>query len=414
MELINPKHTLCSGIMINPAIELYEHGIPTEAISEYHAIMGATTTKPEEAITLLDDFVKKHQHNPFVLCFAIDTYEFLKHEEKSAAMLKQACEQFPHDLLVLTHSASNNIQEGNFEAIPNIFNNKDSLCELYPAGTTISLRALLDWAHTFVSYYSFTQQFEKAQTYVALLHEVCPDHPVELILSDIIMSIQKHTDPSSVPTRDESNLMQPAHEFCNTIRVNTDIRTFFDAVPQESLNLVKSIMKLAGEKSSLALAPTEELLERHPWHSTVIGLCASVYQRLGHTEIAGELIRKAHTRDSDNLLLRSMAARWFTSNGQHQLVPDLFKKSLSLNGLYSKNTELTLLEVSEWAFTLGSYFVMANNIKLAVAYVGVLQELCPELPVTEALSEMLCKATGRTCEQPTEPQPRIHERRGCC
>jgi hypothetical protein len=192
VELLRPKNPLIAGILINPKLDSYQDGMEGQALALCTAITSTSESEtPEQAIPLIEQFVKDHGKSPWNLCFAFEAYMFIGEESRAEEVINAAHKEFPEDLLVLSQMGMLYIQTGNTENIPSLFGQHRDLNTLYPQGTTFSIKAVHNWAFVLGGYFVFSDDFESAQQYLIALQEISPEHDATQQLEELIADAQE-------------------------------------------------------------------------------------------------------------------------------------------------------------------------------------------------------------------------------
>jgi len=161
--------------MPEPAYERLPQPVKDQLDTLYHETL--FLRKPREAIAVLQPLIERYPDVPQIYNYLHTAYQQLGDRDNSQRVLQETLERFPDYLFGRIAYATDCLQRGEPEKVPEIFDGKYELKLLYPERERFHISEVMSF-YTVVAWYWHTQgERDRAGTYYKLLRQLDPKHP---------------------------------------------------------------------------------------------------------------------------------------------------------------------------------------------------------------------------------------------
>jgi len=181
------------GVMREKAYEDLPDSVKQQAEDLYDLIFNDDT---EKTVPPLLTLIEEYPHIPQFKNFLSAAYSQMGNKEKADEVTMKICEQHPDYLFGKINYASMCLGNGEFEKVPEIFDNKMALELLYPQRKSFHVTEYTGFSSIMALYYLELGEIEIAGRYYKILKELDPDSPsVERIGNQFML---KYFNPENV------------------------------------------------------------------------------------------------------------------------------------------------------------------------------------------------------------------------
>ena len=137
---------------------------------------GMLLQKPQEAVAILQPLIERYPDVPQLYNYLHIAYQQLGDKDNSQHVLQETLTRFPDYLFGRIAYATDCLQRGEPEKVPEIFDNQYELKLLYPERERFHISEVMGF-YTVLAWYFHTQgERDRAETYYKLLRQLAPEH----------------------------------------------------------------------------------------------------------------------------------------------------------------------------------------------------------------------------------------------
>lgn len=137
---------------------------------------GMLLQKPQEAVAILQPLIERYPDVPQLYNYLHTAYQQLGDSDNSQRMLKETLERFPDYLFGRIAYATDCLQRGEPEKVPEILNGQYELNLLYPERERFHISEVVGFYAVLAWYFHSRGERDRAETYYQLLQQLNPEH----------------------------------------------------------------------------------------------------------------------------------------------------------------------------------------------------------------------------------------------
>jgi tetratricopeptide (TPR) repeat protein len=131
---------------------------------------------PKKAIAILQPLIEQYPDVPQLYNYLHIAYQSLGDRDNAQRVLKETLERFPDYLFGRIAYATDCLQRGEPEKVPEIFDGKFELKLLYPERKRFHLSEVLGFYSVMAWYFHTQGEPDRAETYYELMRQLDPKH----------------------------------------------------------------------------------------------------------------------------------------------------------------------------------------------------------------------------------------------
>ncbi|ADE15867.1 hypothetical protein Nhal_2801 [Nitrosococcus halophilus Nc 4] len=159
--------------MPGPAYERLPKSVKDQLDRIYHEVL---LQKPKEAIAILQPLIEQYPDVPQLYNCLHSAYQVLGDRGNAQRMLKETLERFPDYLFGRIAYATDCLQQGEPEKVPEIFDGHYELKLLYPKRKLFHISEVRGFYSVMAWYFHTQGETSRAETYYELMRQLDPDH----------------------------------------------------------------------------------------------------------------------------------------------------------------------------------------------------------------------------------------------
>jgi tetratricopeptide (TPR) repeat protein len=132
--------------------------------------------KPKEALAILQPLIEQYPDVPQLYNYLHIAYQTLGDSDNAQRMLKETLARFPNYLFGRIAYATECLQRGETEKVPEIFNHQYELKRLYPKRQRFHISEVLGFYSVMAWYFHAQGESHRAETYYELMRQLDPEH----------------------------------------------------------------------------------------------------------------------------------------------------------------------------------------------------------------------------------------------
>lgn len=181
------NHKLNTEIDNNSSVAYYSYEItydliedstvPYEVRDEMANLFEKSQKAPHVIIERLKELINKYPNVPKLYNFISIAYSQLEDREKSKIYAVKNYENNPDYLFAKLNYAEICMHEGNYEKIPEIFDNKFEIKALYPERNVFHITEVVSFMGIVGLYFAHVGKEEQAKLFCENLEQLAPNHP---------------------------------------------------------------------------------------------------------------------------------------------------------------------------------------------------------------------------------------------
>jgi len=149
--------------------------------------------KPQEALGVLKPLVEQYPDVPQLYNYLHTAYRQLNDRTNARWVLQETLERFPDYLFGRIAYATDCLQRGELEKVPEIFENKYELKLLYPKRKRFHISEVLGFCATMAWYFHSRREFDRAEMYYKPMQQLDPEHRNTLFIKGLLYPSQLDT-----------------------------------------------------------------------------------------------------------------------------------------------------------------------------------------------------------------------------
>ncbi len=137
-----------------------------------------TRLEPEKTIPVLEGLIQQYPGFPVLQNYLLTAYTLVGRKEEADRLAGQLFLHFPDYLLARVTYARLFLEKGNLQQVAEILGNKFELNQLYPERDVFHYTEVLQFTSVVAEFFIERGDLGKAQSYVTLMEDIEPDHPL--------------------------------------------------------------------------------------------------------------------------------------------------------------------------------------------------------------------------------------------
>ena len=163
--------------------------IPKEVQDVIEELYEQTQNDPKRSIGRLEEFIGKYPTVPILYNYISVAYSNLNDKKMARYYIRQNYRHNPDYLFAKLNYAGMCIDEGNYEMVPEILDNKLEIKLLYPERDVFHISEVIGFNGIVGLYYAYAGMKKEAEIYCETIDKLDPGHPyvtsIRRFLSDI-------------------------------------------------------------------------------------------------------------------------------------------------------------------------------------------------------------------------------------
>ncbi|MBI5681499.1 MAG: hypothetical protein HZC47_11450 [Methanobacterium sp.] len=145
--------------------------LPDEVRVRIDELHSKSKTKPEEVIPELLRFIEKYPHVPLFYNYLSNAYLIAGNIPDAEKLIVECYNKFPEYLFAKVGYANVLLKKGEGSKVPDIFDDKSNLRDLYPEREVFHISEFVAFTDTLVRYFLFSGQIDRA---IPMFENLCP------------------------------------------------------------------------------------------------------------------------------------------------------------------------------------------------------------------------------------------------
>ena len=172
-----PARILSYEISDEPLPELAYERLPAQVKDELKTLYEELLLqKPKEALGVLKPLIEQYPDVPQLYNYLHTAYRELGDQTQAQRVLQETLERFPDYLFGRIAYATDCLQRGETEKVPEIFDNKYDLKLLYPERKRFHISEVLGFCAAMAWYFHSRAESDRAEMYYKLMRQLDPEH----------------------------------------------------------------------------------------------------------------------------------------------------------------------------------------------------------------------------------------------
>jgi len=151
--------------------------IPKEVQDEMEHLFVKAQKSPAAIIDRLEELIKKYPEVPQLYNFISAAYSNLNDKQKSKYYIETNYQKNQDYLFAKLNYAELCMMEGNYEKVPDIFNNKFDIKAMYPERDVFHITEVVSFMGIAGLYFAHIGKEEQTEIFYEGLKELAPNHP---------------------------------------------------------------------------------------------------------------------------------------------------------------------------------------------------------------------------------------------
>ena len=171
-----------------PMPELGYEQLPEQVKDQIETLHDEALQKPKKALASLKPLIEQYPDVPQFYNYLHIAYRQLDDQTNAQQVLEETLERFPNYLFARVAYATDCLQRGETEKVPEIFNNKYDLKLLYPERKRFHISEVLAFCATMAWYFHSLGEPERPQMYYKVMRQLDPEHRNTLFIERLLFS----------------------------------------------------------------------------------------------------------------------------------------------------------------------------------------------------------------------------------
>jgi tetratricopeptide (TPR) repeat protein len=164
--------------------------LPAEIRSKINDLRSKISFTPGDVIPELLKLIEGYPHIPLFYNYLSNAYLLIGDMSKAEETIVECYNKFPEYLFAKVGYANVLLKKGEGEKVPDIFEDKTNLRDLYPERDVFHISEFIAFTDTVVRYFLFAGQIDLAIPLFEDLKKVAPYSPSTMLLEQVISSFK--------------------------------------------------------------------------------------------------------------------------------------------------------------------------------------------------------------------------------
>ena len=170
-----------------PLLDPAYHRLPDSVKDQLDKLhRGLIAPGSRDRLAVLLTLIEQYPDIPQIHNYLYTTYQELKDWSSARRVLEETLERFPDYLFGRISYAMDCLDEGETEKVPEIFENQFALHLLYPERRRFHISEVLGFHATMARYFCARKEFEIAERYYELMHQIGPGDPRTQFIKELL------------------------------------------------------------------------------------------------------------------------------------------------------------------------------------------------------------------------------------